>query len=88
MDNKNYAKFINFMAEMIEKYAKTYDINIIKTYEDKGKSGKSIDGRDGFIRMLNDIESGAIKVAYVLVFKLSRFGRNVADTLNSLQRRL
>lgn len=36
-------------------------------------------------RMLNDIASGEDNVDYVLVFKLSRFGRNAADILNSLQ---
>lgn len=35
--------------------------------------------------MLGDIKDGKDKVDYVLVFKLSRFGRNAADTLNSLQ---
>ena len=76
---------LDAQMDSIEKYTKAYDIDIIKTYEDKGKSGKSIGGRDCFISMLNDIESGAIKVQYVLVFKLSRFIRNAADTLNSLQ---
>lgn len=36
--------------------------------------------------MLSDIESGKDNVDYVLVFKLSRFGRNAADVLSSLQR--
>ena len=35
--------------------------------------------------MLNDIQDCKDGVSYVLVFKLSRFGRNVADVLNSLQ---
>ena len=35
--------------------------------------------------MLNDIQDGKDGVSYVLVFKLSRFGRNAADVLNSLQ---
>lgn len=35
--------------------------------------------------MLNDIQDGKDDVSYVLVFKLSRFGRNAADVLNSLQ---
>ena len=34
---------------------------------------------------LADIQSGKDEVDYVLVFKLSRFGRNAADTLSSLQ---
>lgn len=35
--------------------------------------------------MMNDIQDGKDGVSYVLVFKLSRFGRNAADVLNSLQ---
>ena len=35
--------------------------------------------------MLDDIETGRDSVSFVLVFKLSRFGRNAADVLNSLQ---
>ena len=36
--------------------------------------------------MLSDIENGKDNVDYVLVFKLSRFGRNAADVLSSLQK--
>ena len=35
--------------------------------------------------MLHDLQKCKDNVAYVLVFKLSRFGRNAADVLNSLQ---
>ncbi|MGN0467229.1 MAG: recombinase family protein [Acutalibacteraceae bacterium] len=35
--------------------------------------------------MLDDIASGKDSIDFVLVFKLSRFGRNAADVLNSLQ---
>ena len=42
-------------------------------------------GRQEFQRMLNDIQDCKDGVSYVLVFKLSRFGRNAADVLNSLQ---
>ena len=38
-----------------------------------------------FRRMLEDIQAQKDSVDYVLVFKLSRFGRNAADVLNSLQ---
>ena len=55
-------------------------------YCDEGKSGKNIEGRPEFLRMLRDIESGKDGVSFVLVFKLSRFGRNAADVLTSLQR--
>ena len=46
---------------------------------------KNIKGRQEFMRMLNDMEDGKDGVDFVLVFKLSRFGRNAADVLSSLQ---
>ncbi len=54
-------------------------------YEDAGKSGKSIEGRTAFNQMMDDIKTGKDDVSYVLVFKLSRFGRNAADVLSTLQ---
>ncbi len=59
--------------------------DIAGEYEDAGISGKSIENRIEFNRMMDDIKTGKDDVSYVLVFKLSRFGRNAADTLNSLQ---
>ena len=35
--------------------------------------------------MMEDIKSGNDGVSYVLVFKFSRFGRNAADVLATLQ---
>ena len=61
------------------------DYEIAGEYEDAGKSGKSIEGRAAFNRMLEDIKSGKDEVSFVLVFKLSRFGRNAADVLATLQ---
>ena len=66
-------------------YADFNDYQIVGEYEDAGKSGKSIEGRASFCKMMEDIKSGKDGVAYVLVFKLSRFGRNAADVLSTLQ---
>ena len=66
-------------------FADYNDYEIVGTYEDAGKSGKSIEGRMEFNRMMEDIKSGKDGVSYVLVFKLSRFGRNAADVLSALQ---
>ena len=66
-------------------YADFNDYEIVGEYEDAGKSGKSIEGRLQFNQMMEDVKSGKDNVSYVLVFKLSRFGRNAADVLNSLQ---
>ena len=61
------------------------EYKIVGEYEDAGKSGKSIEGRVSFNQMMEDIKSGKDGVSYVLVFKLSRFGRNAADVLATLQ---
>lgn len=71
--------------ERLRKEAGHRGMKIVGEYSDEGKSGKNIKGRLEFQKMLNDIKDGKDKVDYVLVFKLSRFGRNAADTLNSLQ---
>ena len=57
------------------------DYEIVGEYEDAGKSGKSIEGRVQFTR----IKTGKDGVSFVLVFKLSRFARNAADVLSTLQ---
>lgn len=71
--------------ERLRKEAGHRGMKVVGEYSDEGKSGKNIKGRPEFQKMLNDIKDGKDKVDYVLVFKLSRFGRNAADTLNSLQ---
>ena len=71
--------------DKLKKYAEFQDMEIVGEYSDEGHSGKNIKGRQEFMRMLNDIEDGKDGVDFVLVFKLSRFGRNAADVLSSLQ---
>ena len=69
---------------MLTRFADREEMIIVDTYEDAGKSGKSIEGRPAFQKMLRDIEDG-LDIDYILVYKLSRFGRNAADILNSLE---
>ena len=71
----------HYLAECAERRGMT----VLDTYVEEGKSGKSIEGRTEFQRMLDDIQSGKVHTDYVLVFKLSRFGRNARDVLNSLE---
>lgn len=65
--------------------AKFRHFRICGEYSDAGFSGKNISGRAQFQQMLSDIENKKDDVKFVLVFKLSRFGRNAADVLSSLQ---
>ena len=96
-EGKKYAMYLRVSTEMqvdgyslegqancINRYAEREEMIHVDTYEDAGKSGKSIEGRPEFKRMLNDIKNG-LSIDYVIVYKLSRFGRNAADILNSLE---
>jgi site-specific DNA recombinase len=77
---------LDAQKDTLTKYAEYHGMKIVREYCDAGKSGKSITGRPEFTKMLQDITDERDNVDYVLVFKLSRFGRNAADVLNSLQR--
>ena len=77
---------LDAQKDKLRKYAEYQEMSIVGEYSDEGKSGKSVEGRPQFKQMLSDIENGKDDVDYVLVFKLSRFGRNAADVLSSLQK--
>lgn len=68
----------------LKRYVEREGMILENIYEDAGKSGKSIEGRPAFKKLLKDIENG-LAIEYVLVYKLSRFGRNAADILNSIE---
>ena len=76
---------LDAQREKLRKYADYEDMVIAGEYSDEGFSGKNIQGRHEFQQMLRDVQDCKDGVSYVLVFKLSRFGRNAADVLNSLQ---
>ena len=76
---------LDAQRDKLRKYAEYENMVVADEYSDEGFSGKNIQGRHEFQRMLQDIQDCKDGVEYVLVFKLSRFGRNAADVLNSLQ---
>lgn len=76
---------LDAQKDKLRKNADYQDFEIAEEYSDEGFSGKNIQGRHEFQRMLKDIQQEKDGVLYVLVFKLSRFGRNAADVLSSLQ---
>lgn len=75
---------MNDQRNTLKRFVEREGMELVHIYEDASKSGKSIEGRPAFKAMLKDIENG-LAVDYVLVYKLSRFGRNTADILNSLE---
>lgn len=77
---------LDAQKERLTKEAKYRGMQVVETFSDEGKSGKNTSGRPAFKEMMKRIEnSNEDKVDYVLVFKLSRFGRNTADVLGNLQ---
>ncbi len=76
---------LDAQKEKLKRYAEFQEMEIVGEFSDEGKSGKSVEGRPEFQLMMNKIERMEDGVSYVLVFKLSRFGRNAADVLSSLQ---
>lgn len=62
-------------SDKIYEYAKTHNIEIVKTYEDDGKSGLNINGRPSLQKLLNDVTSGNTDFKVILVYDISRWGR-------------
>lgn len=70
--------------DRLKREADYRNMQVISEFSDEGKSGKNIDGRPAFQEILQRIKDKTDNIDYVLVFKLSRFGRNAADVLTSL----
>lgn len=76
---------LDAQREKLKEYAKLTDMIIVREYSDEGKSGKNVEDRHNFLQMMDDIKNQTDKIDFVLVFKLSRFGRNTADILKYVQ---
>lgn len=76
---------LDAQVETLTNYAKYRDIDIVGEYCDAGISGGNVEGRKDFLRMIRDIVDEKDHVCFVLVFKLSRFGRNSADVVKYMQ---
>jgi len=70
-DNK-----IEIQQDQVRKFATEHGIEIIREFTDKGISGLSVEGRDGFMAMIQAcVESKNDDFQYVLVLDASRWGR-------------
>lgn len=56
---------------------------MVKIYSDEGISGTQVSKRKGFLEMIEDAKSG--KLDLILTKSITRFGRNAADILSTLQ---
>jgi len=62
-------------ADAICQYAELRGFEIVCTYADEGRSGLSLDGRDAFKQLIDDVEKGATDFTAILVYDVSRWGR-------------
>lgn len=59
----------------IQSYAEQRGCTIIKVYEDSGRSGLNIKGRDAFRELINDVENKKANFKIIIVYDVSRWGR-------------
>jgi DNA invertase Pin-like site-specific DNA recombinase len=62
-------------SDVINRYAAARGMEIVRKYEDSGKSGLNLTGRNSLQELLKDVESGHADFDSVLVYDVSRWGR-------------
>ncbi|WP_374534128.1 recombinase family protein [Phenylobacterium sp.] len=62
-------------ADAISQYAVRRGFEIVRTYEDSGKSGLTLDGRQALKQLLSDVRGGRADFTAILVYDISRWGR-------------
>lgn len=70
---------VSAQTSILKDYAKTYNYDVIKVYQDAGISGKSISARPAMCELLEDAKQKKFDI--VLVWKLSRLSRSLLDLL-------
>ncbi|WP_309500881.1 recombinase family protein [Bradyrhizobium arachidis] len=59
----------------IRRYAEQRGFTIVRVFEDSGRSGLRIDGRDGLQSLMLEVQSGTAGFQAILVYDVSRWGR-------------
>lgn len=78
-DKQEYS--IDSQKRIVEEYATNNKFNIIKSYEDKGISGRDASKRPAFMQMIDDSYNNNNNIKYLLIYDSSRFARNLEQSL-------
>jgi DNA invertase Pin-like site-specific DNA recombinase len=62
-------------TDVIRSYADLHGFEVVKSYEDAGRSGVTAQKRSGLAALLSDVVSGELPYSAVLVLDVSRWGR-------------
>lgn len=74
-------KSLNTQQKSILDYCDNNDLELRDTFRDEGISGRSINGRDGFLELMRSVRPGN----FVIVYELSRFSRDLDDLTTSIK---
>lgn len=61
--------------DVIRNYASSRSIEILRVYEDSGRSGLRLDGREALQTLISTVKSGDADFQAILVYDVSRWGR-------------
>jgi DNA invertase Pin-like site-specific DNA recombinase len=61
--------------DTIRRYAEQRGYTIARIFEDSGRSGLRMDGRDGLKSLMLEVQSGIADFKAILVYDVSRWGR-------------
>jgi len=74
---------LDLQIEAIQKYCETRKFDLQEIFAEKA-SGKDIDGRARFKEMISTLETNPLEVGAVIVYKLDRLGRSIADLIKTV----
>ena len=61
--------------DRIKEYAGRRQMTLVRVFEDAGKSGLNVRGRDSLRRLIEEVEQGRADFKCILVYDISRWGR-------------
>lgn len=61
--------------DRIKEYAARRGMSLVRVFEDAGKSGLNVRGRDSLRKMIEEVENGAADFKCILAYDVSRWGR-------------
>jgi DNA invertase Pin-like site-specific DNA recombinase len=61
--------------DRIKEYAARRGMEIVRVFEDSGKSGLNVRGRESLRRMIGEVEAGGTDFKCILAYDVSRWGR-------------
>ncbi|WP_369720175.1 recombinase family protein [Bradyrhizobium sp. LLZ17] len=66
--------------DAIAAYAARHNLTIVRTYEDAGRSGLRIEGRDALKQLIEDVRKRRADYSVLVVYDVSRWGRFLTRT--------